>query len=112
MSTFVSEVVVEWPVTYGSEIRSWKQSEPSSLLAREYAAALMRVTLGGFRGVTGRKGSRSSGTESRGFGRGADDGSVSTEGELLDSCCNGLPEKDAAQYPVNRGIVAGEPLVS
>jgi len=33
-------------VTSGSEIRSWKQSEPSSLLAREYAAALMRVTLG------------------------------------------------------------------
>jgi len=35
-------------VTSGSEIWSWKQSEPSSLLACEYAAALMRVTLGGF----------------------------------------------------------------
>jgi len=33
-------------VTSGSEIWSWKQSEPLSLLAWEYAAALMRVTLG------------------------------------------------------------------
>jgi len=38
-------------VTSGSEIRTWKQSEPSSLLVREYAASLMRVTLGGFHGV-------------------------------------------------------------
>ena len=56
MSTFVSEVVMEWPVTSGSEIRSWKQFEPSSLLVREYTAALMRVTLGGFWGFTGRMG--------------------------------------------------------
>jgi len=42
-------------VTSGSEIQSWKQLEPSSLLAQEYAAALMRVTLGGFCGVTGRR---------------------------------------------------------
>jgi len=80
-------------VTSGSEIQSWKQSEPSSLLAREYAAALMRVTLGGFHGVTGGRGSGGSGTESGGFGRGADDGSVSTEGELLDSCCDSCRKK-------------------
>jgi len=30
----------------GSEIQSWKHSKPSSLLAQEYATALMRVTLG------------------------------------------------------------------
>src|SRR5882724_4766342 len=36
---------------------------------------------------------RGSGTESGGFGRGADDGSVSTEGELLDSCCDGCRKK-------------------
>jgi len=45
----------------------------------------MRVTLGGFRGVTGGRGSIGSRTESRGFGRGADNGSVSTEGELKES---------------------------
>jgi len=39
-------------VTSGSEIQSWKQSEPSSLLVQEYAAALMRVT-SGVSGVTG-----------------------------------------------------------
>jgi len=33
------------------EIQSWKQFEPSSLLAQEYAAALMRVTLRGFQGL-------------------------------------------------------------
>src|SRR5882724_1279803 len=93
MSIFVSEVVMEGPVTSGSEIWSWKQSEPSSLLAREYAAALMRVTLGGFHGVTGGRGSGGSRTESRGFGRGANDGSVLTEGELLDPCCNGCQKK-------------------
>src|SRR5882724_4141490 len=85
MSTFVSEVVLEWPVTSGSEIRSWKQSEPSSLLVQEYAAALMRVT--------GRRGFRGSRTESGGFRRGANDRSVSTEGELLDSCCDGCQKK-------------------
>ena len=53
----------------------------------------MRVTLRGFHGVTGGKGSGGSGTESRGFGRDADDGSVSTEGELLDLCCDGCQKK-------------------
>jgi len=47
----------------------------------------------GFRGVTGGRGSGGSGTESGGFGRGADDRSVSTEGELLDSCCDGCRKK-------------------
>src|SRR5882724_2123231 len=93
MSTFILEVVVERPVTSGSEIQSWKQFEPSSLLAREYAAALMRVTLGGFLGSTGGTNFGMSGTESRSFGRGADDGNVSTEGELLDSCCDGCRKK-------------------
>ena len=63
------------------------------MLAREYAAALMRVTLGGFRGFTGGTDFGSSGTESGGFGRGADDGSVSTEGDVLDSCCDGCRKK-------------------
>src|SRR5882672_7715277 len=90
MSTRISEVVMERPVTSGREIRSWKQSEPSSLLAWEYAAALMRVTLGGFRGFTGGTDFGSSGTE---FGRGADDGNVSTEGDVLDSCCDGCRKK-------------------
>jgi len=47
-----------------------------------------------------------SGTESGGFGKGADDRSVLTEGELFGFMLQWLPEKDAAQYPVNRGIVA------
>src|SRR5882672_4754600 len=93
MSTGISEVVVELPVTSGKEIRSWKQSEPSSLLAWEYAAALMRVTLRGFRGFTGGIDCGSSGTESGRFGKGADDGSVSTEGDVLDLCCDGCRKK-------------------
>src|SRR5882724_3198514 len=93
MLTFVLEVVVEWPVTSGSEIRSWKQFEPSSLLAHEYTAALMRVTLGGFLGSTSGMDFGISGTGSRSFGRGADDGNVSTEGELLDLCCTGCWKK-------------------
>src|SRR5882724_7434944 len=93
MLTFVLEVVVEWPVTSGSEIRSWKQFEPSSLLAQEYAAALMRVTLRGFLGSTGRTDFGISRTGSGSFGRGADDGNVSTEVELLDLCCDGCRKK-------------------
>src|SRR5882724_7422530 len=81
------------PVTSGSEIRSWKQFEPSSLLAREYAAALMRVTLRGFLGSTGGMDFGISGTGSGSFGRVADDGSVSTGGELLDSCCDSCQKK-------------------
>ena len=53
MSTSCLDVVVEWPVTLGKEIQSWKNSESSSLLVQKYAAALMRVTVGGFLGVTG-----------------------------------------------------------
>ena len=75
-------------MTSESEIWSWKQSEPSSLLAWEYAAALMRVTLRGFWGVTGRTGFIISGTESGSFGGGANNGIVSMEGELLDLCCD------------------------
>jgi len=40
-------------VTSGKEIRSWKHSESSSLLVRKYAAALIRVTVGGFLGLPG-----------------------------------------------------------
>jgi len=72
-------------VTSGSEIQSWKHFEPSSLLAQEYAAALMRVTFRGFLGFTSRTGFRRSGISARGV----DDGSVLMEGELLDSCCDG-----------------------
>src|SRR5882724_4153436 len=93
MSTFILEVVVERPVTSGSEIQSWKQFEPSSFLVQEYAAAFMRVTLGGDLGSTGGTGFRISGTGSGSFGRGADDGSVLTEGELLDLCCDGCWKK-------------------
>src|SRR5882724_7545253 len=81
------------PVTSGSEIRSWKQFEPSSLLAREYAAALLRVTFRGFLGSTSGMDFGISRTVSRSFRRGADDESVSTEGELLDSCCDGCQKK-------------------
>ena len=80
-------------MTSGSEIWSWKQSEPSSLLAQEYAAALMRVTLGDFWGFTSRTGFGISGTGSRSFGSGANDGNFLTEGELLDLCCNGCQKK-------------------
>ena len=79
----------------GSEIQSWKFFEPLSLLAQEYTAALMRVTLRGFLGFPGitgfrrsRTGSGISGAGSRISAKGVDDGSVSTEGELLDSCCD------------------------
>jgi len=41
-----SDVVMEQPVTSEKEIRSLKHSKSSSLLAWEYAAALMRVTIG------------------------------------------------------------------
>src|SRR5882724_7867159 len=81
------------PVTSGSEVRSWKQFEPSSLLAREYAAALMSVTLRGFLGSTSGTDFGISGTESGSFRRGADDGNVLTEGELLDLCCDGCQKK-------------------
>src|SRR5882724_7347129 len=104
MLTFVLEVVVEWPVTSGSEIRSWKQFEPSSLLAREYTAALIRVTLGGFLGSTGRTGFGISGTGSGSFRKGANNGSVSTEGELLDSCCNGCQKKMLPNTPSIEGL--------
>src|SRR5882672_7158002 len=80
-------------MTSGSEIWSWKQSEPSSLLVWEYAAALMRVTLRGFCGFTSGTGFGRSRTESRRFRRGADDGSVSTEGDILDSCCDSCWKK-------------------
>src|SRR5882724_136830 len=93
MSTFILEVVVERPVTSGSEIQSWKQFEPSSLLAQEYAAALMKVTLWGFLGSTGGTDFRISRTGSRSFGRFADDRSVLTEGELLELCCDGCRKK-------------------
>jgi len=53
----------------------------------------MRVTLRGFLGSTGRMGFGISGTGFGSFRRGADDGSVSTEGELLDSCCDGCRKK-------------------
>ena len=62
MSTGCSDVVVKWPVTSGKEIQSWKHSESSSLLAQKYAAALTRVTVGGFLGVTGGTDFRSSGS--------------------------------------------------
>jgi len=66
--------------------------EPSSLLVQEYAAALMRVTLSGFHGVTAEEVLEVLG-QSPEDRKGADDGSVSTEGELWDSCCNGCWKK-------------------
>src|SRR5882672_8940128 len=92
MLTRVSEVV-KLPVTSGYKIRSLKHSEPSSLLAWEYAAALTRVTLRGFGRVTGGTGFGISRTESGSFGCGANDGSVLTEGDVLESCYNGFQKK-------------------
>ena len=57
------------------------------MLAQEYAAALMRVTLGVFRGSTGGVGFVNSETGSRGFNRGTADRDVSMGGELKDLCC-------------------------
>ena len=51
--------------------------------------ALMRVTLGSFFGFTGRMGFFGSGTGLRLLERGAADGSVSAEGELLEFGCDG-----------------------
>jgi len=99
-------------VTLGCEIQSWKHFEPLSLLAWEYAAALMRVTLGGFNGVTGGTDFGGSRTGSRSLRGGANNGGVSVGGELINLCCNSFLEKDAAKYPVNGGIEAGEPVVS
>jgi len=45
------------------------------------------------------------------FRSGADDRSVSTEGELLDSCCDGF-QKKMLPIPSQSGIVVGEPVVS
>ena len=61
--------------------------EPSSLLVREYAVALMRVTLGVFQGSTGEVGFINSETGSRGFNRGSTDRNILMGGELKDSCC-------------------------
>ena len=60
---------------------------------QEYTAALMRVTLWGFLGSTGGMDFGISRTGSGSFRRGANDGSVLTGGELLDSCCNGCQKK-------------------
>ena len=67
-------------------MQSWKHSEPSSLLAWEYAAALIRVTLRDFHGVTSGMDLGISGTGSGSFGGGANNGGVLMEGELLESC--------------------------
>jgi len=53
----------------------------------------MRVTLGGFWGVTSGTGFGISRTESGSFRSGADDRNVLTEGELKDSCCDGCWKK-------------------
>jgi len=53
----------------------------------------MRVTLGGFLGSTGRMDFRISGTESGSSEGVADDGGVSTDGELLDPCCDSCRKK-------------------
>jgi len=63
------------------------------LLAHEYAATLMRVTFMGFQGVTSGTGFRRSRKVCKNFGNGADDGSVSMEGDLLDSNCDGCWKK-------------------
>ena len=49
----------------------------------------MKVTLGGFLEFTGGTGFGRSGTGSGISAKGAHDGNVSTEGELLDLCCDG-----------------------
>ena len=57
------------------------------MLVREYAAALMRVTLGVFQCSTGEMGFIISETESGGFDGSATDGNILTGGELNDLCC-------------------------
>jgi len=99
-------------VTSGSEIRSWKHSEPSIFLAQKIHSCINEGYSQGFPWVTGRRGFRGSRTESRAFGRGADNRSVSTEGELLDSCCDGFRKEMLPNTQSIKGIVAGEPAVS
>ena len=70
------------------------------MFAQEYAAALMRVTLGSFWGFISRTGFGISGTESRSFRRGADNGSVLTEVSSWIHAAM-VARKDAAQYPGN-----------
>ena len=94
-------------MTSGNEIQSWKQSEPSSLLVLEYAAALIRVTLRGFQGFTGGTGFERSRTESRSFRSGADNRNVSTEGELLDSNCEVLLRVSALHYSARDRVSEG-----
>src|SRR5882724_3376699 len=77
-----------------------RERDPELETIRAFKLACVRIRScinegysGGFHGVTSGMGSGGSGAESGGFGRGADDGSVSTEGELLDSCCDGCRKK-------------------
>src|SRR5882724_760171 len=93
MLTSCLDVVVEWPMTSGKEIWSWKHSESSSLLVQKYAAALMRVTVVGFLGVTGETDFGSSGSGSKKFGKGANNGNVLAEAEISDSCCDSCQKK-------------------
>jgi len=89
----------------------WNISELLSLLATEYAAALMRVTLGGFLGFTGGTGSRIPRAGSRISARGVNDGSVSMEVsswiQAVMVARNYVPNTQSIQR-----IVAGEPVVS
>jgi len=95
---------MELSVTLGNEIWSWKHSEPCSLLVQEYAAALMRVTLRGFHGVTGGTYFGRSRTGFGIFGGDAKNGGVSTEGELLDLYCDSCQKKMLTNTQLIKGL--------
>ena len=67
-----------------------------------YVEALMRVTHGGFLFFTSRKGSEVSGIMFSGLDRGADDGKVSTGGDILASGCDGWQKE---MWPNTQSIV-------
>jgi len=108
MSTFVSEVVVEWPVTLGSKIRSWKQSKAFKLACMRIHSCINEGYSQGFPW----------GYQQKRFRRFQDRVQRVRKGCWWQKCLDRrwalgfvlrqLPEKDAAQYPVNWGIVAGE----
>ena len=89
---------VDWPVTSGREIMSWKCWVPSSLQMCAYAKALMRVTHGGFLLFTSGEESEVSWLIIYGLDRGADDGKVSTGGDVLASGCDRWWKKMRVRY--------------
>jgi len=92
-------------VTSRSEIQSWKQFRAFSLLAMRICSCINEGYSWGFPGVYQQNRVWNIWDRVWKFQKWcAMTEVVSTEGELLDSCCDGAG-KDAAQYPVIDGIV-------